>query len=267
MTHCIIFKKSIHYKLLYTQRSLKRIIISNPNPFTAELATNTLGILLCFGIVIAGLFSTQRSFQLINKIYLYTCVYNIIFHVRILAQTETFSPKHLSAITRPQALHLARSNPRGPRPQTHPFSILSLLTSATGPLLVPPDGHRPTLCSVANNGGPTGNTVQSFYHCIHIAATGQYVHLQIAIMMMMSIVVIIIIIVRTHLGSSSQGAAVGHRPVIVWPQAWPQARNCSCASNWEQPQSKRKYAWSPRRRWREQNETKNKMLRGETDDE
>ena len=33
-------------------------------------------------------------------------------------------------------------------------------------------------------------------------ATGQYLHLQIAIMMMMMLIVVIIIIVRSHLGSS-----------------------------------------------------------------
>ena len=51
-------------------------------------------------------------------------------------------------------------------------------------------------------------TVQSYYRCIHPAATGQYLHLQIAIMMMM-LIVVIIIIVRSHLGSSGRVACEG----------------------------------------------------------
>ena len=44
-------------------------------------------------------------------------------------------------------------------------------------------------------------TVQSYYHCIHPAATGQSLHAQLAIMRMM-LIVVIITIVRSHLGSS-----------------------------------------------------------------
>ena len=51
-------------------------------------------------------------------------------------------------------------------------------------------------------------TVQSYYHCIHPAATGQYLHLQITIIMMM-LIVVIIIIVRSHLGSSVRVACEG----------------------------------------------------------
>ena len=44
-------------------------------------------------------------------------------------------------------------------------------------------------------------TVQSYYHCIRPAATGQSLHAQLAIMRMM-LIVVIITIVRSHLGSS-----------------------------------------------------------------
>ena len=51
-------------------------------------------------------------------------------------------------------------------------------------------------------------TVQSYYHCIHLAATGQYLHLQITIIMMM-LIVVIMIIVRSHLASSVRAACEG----------------------------------------------------------
>ena len=51
-------------------------------------------------------------------------------------------------------------------------------------------------------------TVQSYYHCIHLAATGQYLHLQITIIMMM-LIVAIMIIVRSHLASSVRVACEG----------------------------------------------------------
>ena len=51
-------------------------------------------------------------------------------------------------------------------------------------------------------------TVQSYYHCIHPAATGQYLHLQITIIMMM-LIVAIMIIVRSHLASSVRAACEG----------------------------------------------------------
>ena len=51
-------------------------------------------------------------------------------------------------------------------------------------------------------------TVQSYYHCIHPAATGQYLHLQITIIMMM-LIVAIMIIVRSHLASSVRVACEG----------------------------------------------------------
>ena len=51
-------------------------------------------------------------------------------------------------------------------------------------------------------------TVQSYYHCIHPAATGLYLHLQITIIMMM-LIVVIIIIVRSHLRSSVRVACEG----------------------------------------------------------
>ena len=51
-------------------------------------------------------------------------------------------------------------------------------------------------------------TVQSYYHCIHPAATGQSLHAQLAIMRMM-LIVVIIIIVRSHLGSSVRVACEG----------------------------------------------------------
>ena len=51
-------------------------------------------------------------------------------------------------------------------------------------------------------------TVQSYYHCIHPAATGQYLHLQITIIMMM-LIVVIMIIVRSHLASSVRAACEG----------------------------------------------------------
>ena len=51
-------------------------------------------------------------------------------------------------------------------------------------------------------------TVQSYYHCIHPAATGQYLHLQITIIMMM-LIVVIVIIVRSPLRSSVRVACEG----------------------------------------------------------
>ena len=51
-------------------------------------------------------------------------------------------------------------------------------------------------------------TVQSYYHCIYLAATGQYLHLQITIIMMM-LIVVIMIIVRSHLASSVRAACEG----------------------------------------------------------
>ena len=52
---------------------------------------------------------------------------------------------------------------------------------------------------------------QSWYRCIHPAATGQYLHLQIAIIIIIIIIIsiIIIIIVRSHLGSSVRAACEG----------------------------------------------------------
>ena len=44
-------------------------------------------------------------------------------------------------------------------------------------------------------------TVQSYYHCIRPAVTGQSLHAQLAITRMM-LIVVIITIVRSHLGSS-----------------------------------------------------------------
>jgi hypothetical protein len=60
-------------------------------------------------------------------------------------------------------------------------------------------------------------TAQSHYHCIHPAATGQYLHWQIAIMM--KLIVVISIIVRSHLGSSVRVASPSPANTCVNPTA------------------------------------------------
>ena len=68
--------------------------------------------------------------------------------------------------------------------------------------------HRRARASLTQNcvARLQGKSHQEHHH--HLAATGEYLHLQITIIMMI-LIVVIIIIVRSHLGSSVRVACEG----------------------------------------------------------